>query len=37
MMKKIRILLTLSILLCLIYNANANINELVGYEVICFS
>jgi sarcinarray family protein len=33
MMKKIRILLTLGILLCLIYNANANINELVEYEV----
>jgi sarcinarray family protein len=33
MMNKLRILLTLSILLCLIYNANANINELVEYEV----
>ncbi len=33
MMNKLRILLTLSILLCLICNANANINELVEYEV----
>ena len=33
MMKKLRILLTLSILICLICNANANINELVEYEV----
>jgi len=33
MMKKFRILLTLSILICLICNANANINELVEYEV----
>ena len=33
MMKKLRIILTLSILICLICNANANINELVEYEV----
>ena len=33
MMNKLRILLTLSILLCLMCNANANINELVEYEV----
>ena len=33
MMNKLRILLILSILLCLICNANANINELVEYEV----
>ena len=33
MMKKFRILLTLSILFCLISNANAGINELVEYEV----
>ncbi|MCD4843122.1 MAG: sarcinarray family MAST domain-containing protein [Methanosarcinales archaeon] len=32
-MNKFRILLTLGILLCLVYNANANINELVEYEV----
>jgi hypothetical protein len=32
-MKKLRTLLTLSILICLIYNANAGINELVEYEV----
>ncbi len=33
MMNKLRILLILSILLCLICNANANIDELVEYEV----
>ena len=33
MMNKFRIPLTLGILLCLICNANANINELVEYEV----
>ena len=33
MMNKLRIILTLSILICLICNANANINELVEYEV----
>jgi sarcinarray family protein len=33
MMNKLRILLILSILLCLICNANADINELVEYEV----
>jgi len=33
MMNKLRILLILSILLCSICNANANINELVEYEV----
>jgi hypothetical protein len=33
MMNKLRIILTLSILICLIGNANANINELVEYEV----
>ena len=33
MMKKLRIILTLSILICLICNANASINELVEYEV----
>jgi len=33
MMKKFRILLTLSILFCLISNANAGISELVEYEV----
>jgi sarcinarray family protein len=32
-MNKFRILLTLSILICLTCNANANINELVEYEV----
>ena len=33
MMNKLRILLTLSILICLICNANANTDELVEYEV----
>ena len=33
MMNKLRIILTLSILICLIYNANANTDELVEYEV----
>jgi sarcinarray family protein len=32
-MNKLRIILTLSILICLIYNANANTDELVEYEV----